>query len=107
MGARLCVLGRGRGDGGGRRALKLTLSKDNPHGVVVWWTRALEGEEPVDTRTFPDRKRGANAEANQSVWEEATRLFKEKVKNREKVLIDLGGSEPAPAADDAAGVSDD
>ena len=32
----------------GRRALRLTFIKENPHGVVVWWTRAIEGEEQVN-----------------------------------------------------------
>ena len=77
---------------GGRRVLRLTLQKESPHGVVVWWERAVAGEEASDTTAFPDRKHAAKAAAHADVWAEATRMFKEKVAQREKVLIDVGGT---------------
>ena len=67
---------------GGRRVVRVTLSKEMPHGVVVWWERAIVGEDTLDTTALPDRKRVAQAEAQQAVWHEAQRLFKEKVAAR-------------------------
>ena len=70
------------------RLLRVTLRKRAVHGVVIWWTRAIEGEEALDTTTLPDRKSGAKLAAQQTVWEEAMSLFKEKVANREKIVIE-------------------
>jgi hypothetical protein len=66
---------------GGRRLLRLTLQKEGPHGggVVVWWSRAIEGEPSCDTTAFPDRRRAAAAQRQQDVWAEAEALFKAKV----------------------------
>lgn len=41
---------------GGARLLRLTLRKQVPHGIVLWWTRALQGEPPLDSTAFPDRR---------------------------------------------------
>ena len=77
---------------GGRRLLRLTLQKESPHGVVIWWERALVGEAGCDTMAFPDRDttKSASALKQADVWAEATRLFKEKVANRQKILVDVG-----------------
>ena len=64
---------------GGRRVLRMTFQKENPHGVIVWWTRCVQGEEQSDAMSFPDRKRAAAAQKQQSVWAEAEELFKAKV----------------------------
>ena len=76
---------------GGRRLLRVTLAKEMPHGVVVWWERAIEGEAGVDTTNLPDRKRAALAAKHQTVWEEAQRLFRQKVAERSPpMVIDSG-----------------
>ena len=46
---------------GGRRVLRLTLQKEAPAGVTVWWERCVQGEPACDTTAFPDRKRAAAA----------------------------------------------
>lgn len=65
----------------GRRLLRLTLQKEGLHGggVIIWWNRAIEGEPSCDTTSFPDRKRSAAAQKQQSVWTEAEALFKARV----------------------------
>lgn len=91
--------------GGGRRVLRVTLAKDSPHGVVVWWERALVGEEAVDTLTLPDRKRAGNVAAQQDVWAEATRMFKEKVAKRAAAgptLVDVDPGLRAEMLEEAA-----
>ena len=91
-----------------QRLLRVTLRKRGIHGVIVWWTRAIDGEEALDTQALPDRKRADNSAAQQSVWEEATRMFKEKVAAREKITISPSGEfldEAARIEDEEAGSS--
>eukprot|EP00967_Tisochrysis_lutea_P016780 scaffold18951_cov35-Tisochrysis_lutea.AAC.2 len=64
---------------GGRRVLRVSLRKQVPHGVIVWWTRAFQGEPEIDTLSLPDRKEARAAHAMQSVWQQAQAMFKEKV----------------------------
>ena len=92
---------------GGRRLVRLTLQKDSPRWVTVWWERAIVGEPPVDVAAFPDRSpaKAAAAQEQVGVWAEATRMFKEKVANRKPILIDAGG-EAEEAEDQAAGGGD-
>tara|TARA_B100000795_G_C22417313_1_gene293164 strand:- start:23 stop:223 length:201 start_codon:yes stop_codon:yes gene_type:complete len=49
-----------------------------PHGVVLWWTRAMQGEEAVDAQAFPDRRRALKP-GQQDVWAEAQRMFQDKL----------------------------
>ena len=73
------------------RLLRLTLKKPPVHNVVVWWTRALQGEEGVDSTAFPDRKRSKDAAAQQAVWLQAQQMFRERVAARGgPVEIDVG-----------------
>ena len=55
------------------------MRKGMPNGVIVWWERAIVGEDGLDTTALPDRKRVAQVASQQAVWHEAQRLFKEKV----------------------------
>ena len=80
---------------GGRRLLHVTFQKEMPNGVTVWWERALQGEAALDTTTLPDRKWADKLAKQQDSWQEAQRMFREKVKNRKKVPIDLGGAQAA------------
>lgn len=68
------------------RWLRLTLAKQCPAGVVIWWDRVFAGDEPVDISAFAGRDggRAAQFEAN---WNEAHALFLEKVASRRKVEI--------------------
>ena len=65
-------------DPDGRRLLRLTLLKQVPHGVVLWWTRAMQCEEPADAQAFPDRRRALKP-GQQDVWAEAQRMFQDKL----------------------------
>ena len=68
----------------GRRLLRLTLRKQVPHGVVLWWTRALKGEEPpLDSQAFPDRRRALKP-GQEDVWAEAQRMFQQRIAEREE-----------------------
>jgi hypothetical protein len=67
---------------GGRRVLRVTLQKQMPPGVIVWWERAMGDESKVDTTAFPDRKRAGKATEQQTAWQEAQRLFRQKVEER-------------------------
>ena len=78
---------------GGQRVLRVTLKKETPDIVLIWWERAFVGEEPIDTLTLPDRRHAAKATAQQDVWKEAQRLFREKVAARQPQVIDVGGGE--------------
>ena len=88
---------------GGRRVLKLTFKKENPYNVVVWWARALVGEEESDTMAFPDRRAPEKATENANVWAEATRMFQEKIAKREKIMVDASGVVDVGGADGAGG----
>ena len=91
-----------------QRLLRVTLRKRGMQGVIVWWTRAIDGEEALNTQALPDRKRADKLAAQQSVWEEATRMFKERVAAREKITIDPSAEfldEAARMEDEAPGSS--
>mmetsp|Transcript_10473 Transcript_10473/g.26040 ORF Transcript_10473/g.26040 Transcript_10473/m.26040 type:complete len:336 (+) Transcript_10473:27-1034(+) len=70
------------------RLLRVSMRKREVHGIVIWWSRAIEGEEELDTQTLPDRKSASKLSAQQDVWEQANRLFKEQVACREKIMLD-------------------
>jgi ribosomal protein L12E/L44/L45/RPP1/RPP2 len=82
------------GEGGARvpaaacRWLRLTLRKDSPPGVVIWWDRVFKGDAAVDVSRFEgrDKARASQMEAN---WKEAHELFRQKVRDRQKVQIEL------------------
>ena len=78
---------------GGRRLLHVTLQKEMPHGVTIWWERAVVGDAAVDTTTLPDRRWADRLPGQQSGWQEAQRLFREKVAARERtpIWVDSGG----------------
>ena len=75
----------------GRRVLKVTLMKAMPmKGVAVWWSRLFERGEcaseigEVDTGGCEGRKiRGEGGKGMKEAWEEAHRMFKEKIKIKE------------------------
>ena len=62
----------------GLRLLQLTLRKQVPHGVVLWWTRALKGEEPLDASAFQDRRQRLKP-GQPDPWKEATEAFKARI----------------------------
>merc|ERR1712137_339313 len=79
----------------GRRVLRLTVKKAVMPGglsVVIWWSRVLKGDPAIDVGQISDRKKGAS-ESFAKAWNEAHLQFKEKVKSREKVVIDAADSQ--------------
>ena len=62
----------------GLRLLQLTLRKQVPHGVVLWWTRALKGEEPLDASALQDRRQRLKP-GQEDPWKEAMETFKARI----------------------------
>eukprot|EP01063_Lacrimia_lanifica_P022401 TRINITY_DN30006_c0_g1_i1.p1 TRINITY_DN30006_c0_g1~~TRINITY_DN30006_c0_g1_i1.p1 ORF type:complete len:285 (+),score=122.24 TRINITY_DN30006_c0_g1_i1:45-899(+) len=62
----------------GQRLVRVTLRKDAPGNTVAWWTRVFKGDEEIPLDSIADRK-GAKAAEAQKVWDEAHRIFKERV----------------------------
>lgn len=85
------LLGGGEGaDGVGpaARLLRLTVRKDSPAGVTVWWERLLRGDPAIDVSVFEGHDAAASAKL-QASWDEAHRLFKERVKAHKPIEIDV------------------
>uniref|UniRef100_A0A7S4B6S4 CS domain-containing protein n=1 Tax=Chrysotila carterae TaxID=13221 RepID=A0A7S4B6S4_CHRCT len=67
---------------GGCRALRVALTKEVVHGVVVWWARAFDGDPELNTLEFPDRKHASRVQANKDVWDQAQQMFRDSVAAR-------------------------
>jgi len=82
-------------DSDGRRAVRLMVQKAPMPGgfrVAVWWSRALKGDPSIDVRNIQGRK--SNSEKSEQfakAWGEAHAMFREKVKNRTPIPVDLSG----------------
>jgi len=78
---------------GTRRYLSVTLLKATPMpGVTVWWSRVFEsGKEDIDVVRAGGGGGGAKMK---EVWDEAHRMFKEKVGKREKEEVFYDDDEP-------------
>lgn len=69
------------------RILEVTLKKKSPMpGVTMWWNCVFVGDSEIDVTKI----KGRGEIPNRDIWEEAHRLFKEKVAQKE--LIDTGAS---------------
>lgn len=66
-----------------------------PASAVLWWDRALASDTPRDAAAFPDADHTPQGQARQqqwaAAWAEAHRLFREKVRNHQPIVI--GGEE--------------
>jgi len=80
-----------KSDYGKSKILRITLRKAVPmSGLSVWWSQPLMHFPTIDISKIQDR--GTNAEKQEAVkrsWDEAHRLFKEKISSREKEAIDI------------------
>jgi len=74
----------------GQRLLRVTLQKQAPAGVVVWWNRAFVHEAELDPLTFPDRQHTDRVKAQQDVWEQAQQMFRERAAATQPQIIDVG-----------------
>lgn len=80
-----------------KKLVKITLLKALPmQGLTIWWSKPFLSYPEIDVvNDIQDRdkkktsKSAKNHEQMKAVWDEAHRMFKEKVKNREKQSIDI------------------
>lgn len=75
----------------GRRSIQLTVRKAEVGGLIIWWKRVLKGEPAISAEDIQDR-RADKAETFARVWEEAHDKFRQKVKERQPILIDADGT---------------
>ena len=81
-------------DPDGSRVVRVTARKKTiGNSLVHWWNRGVKGGAPIDVAAIAARrdnkKNVARAEEARRVWDEATEAFKKKVKDREKITIDV------------------
>ncbi|CAE7279765.1 BOB2 [Symbiodinium natans] len=78
----------------GQRALRLLVRKAVMPGglsVAVWWSRILKGEPSIDVQGIEGRQRDRDkSQEFQKAWGEAHAMFREAVKNRQPIPIDVG-----------------
>lgn len=75
-----------------RRAVRITLRKALLPGglsIVTWWSRFLKGDPAIDVERIEGRKGGAGGAKFAEVWREAHDKFREQVKSREKIVVDV------------------
>lgn len=83
-------------DPDGSRVVRVTARKKTiGNSLVHWWNRGVKGGAPIDVAAIAARrdnvgkKNVARAEEARRVWDEATEAFKKKIKDREKITIDV------------------
>jgi len=76
---------------GGRRSIQLTVRKAEVGGLIIWWKRVLKGEPAIAAEDIEDR-RADKAEDFAKVWAEAHEMFRQKVKERQPILINADGA---------------
>lgn len=81
-------------DPDGSRVVRVTARKKTiGNSLVHWWNRGVKGGAPIDVSAIAARrdnkKNVARAEEARRVWDEATEAFKKKIKDREKITIDV------------------
>jgi len=74
-----------------RRRVILTFVKDCPiKGARIWWKMFLKGQKPISTETIEDRKPASKG--NKKLWEEAHRMFRDKVSKMTPTYLDENGN---------------
>ena len=81
-------------DPDGSRVVRVTARKKTiGNSLVHWWNRGVKGGAPIDVAAIAARrdnkKNVERAEEARRVWDEATEAFKKKIKDREKITIDV------------------
>ena len=81
-------------DPDGSRVVRVTARKKTiGNSLVHWWNRGVKSGVPIDVAAIAARrdnkKNVARAEEARRVWDEATEAFKKKIKDREKITIDV------------------
>lgn len=69
------------------RFLEITLKKKSPFAdAIIWWNKVFENDPDIDISTISERQVNSSFQDN---WNEAHKLFKEKIANNIKTTIDL------------------
>lgn len=75
-------------EGNGIRVLEIILKKASPiPGSIIWWKNVFVTDPEIDVTSIPGR--GKVSEEVAGAWDEAHKLFKERIATREKVTVDL------------------
>ena len=77
-----------------RRVVRVTVRKKGSEMLTHWWRSCVKGGPEVDPATFEDRSASKASEAKR-VWDEAQRMFRERVKNRRPVEVDVHSDDDA------------
>jgi hypothetical protein len=80
-----------------RRVVRVTVRKKGSEMLVHWWRSCIKGGPETDPATFEDRS-ASNASKAKAVWEQAQEMFRERIKNRELVEVDVHDGDTAPPA---------
>ena len=80
-----------------RRVVRVTVRKKGSEMLVHWWRSCVKGGPETDPATFEDRS-ASNASKAKAVWEQAQEMFRERIKNRELVEVDVHDGDEAPSA---------
>lgn len=80
------------------RYIQITMAKKSPiPSAVHWWSQVFEGDVDIDVTTIADRRvaggqppSSASSSSFSKNWEEANRMFREKIalQKAEKITID-------------------
>ena len=74
------------------RILELVLKKVSPiPGSIIWWKNVFVNDPEIDVTSIPGREKVSQEVAG--AWDEAHKLFKERISSREKVTVNLDDDE--------------
>jgi len=84
-----------------RRVVRVTVRKKGSEMLVHWWRSCVKGGPETDPATFEDRS-ASKASKAKAVWDQAQEMFRERIKNRELVEVDVhdDGDAASPIAAD-------
>ena len=80
-----------------RRVVRVTVRKKGSEMLTHWWRSCVKGGPEVDPATFEDRNASKASEAKRA-WDEAQRMFRERVKNRQPVEVDIHSNDDSDAS---------
>lgn len=71
------------------RVLEITMKKVSPiPRSIIWWKNVFVGSSEIDVTAIAGR--GSASKESASVWDEAHKLFREKIATRELINVDVG-----------------
>lgn len=67
--------------------MEITIKKKSPFSdATIWWSRVFENDPEIDVSTISERRVNSTFQDN---WNEAHKLFKEKIAKNIKTTIEL------------------